>query len=81
MPDKEGIELIMEARRSYPKVKIIAMSGGGRINSKENYLKLAKKFGADYVIAKPFSNREILAGINTVLEPLRANEVKLESKS
>lgn len=67
MPDKEGIELIREVRRSSPAVKIIAMSGGGRINPRDDYLKLAKKFGADYVIAKPFSNREMLDRVKMVL--------------
>jgi len=29
MPEMEGIETIMELRRRFPDVKIIAMSGGG----------------------------------------------------
>ena len=66
MPDKEGLETIMEFRRSYPDVKIIAMSGGGRTGA-QNYLDLAKKFGADYIVTKPFSNKEILDGIQIVV--------------
>jgi CheY-like chemotaxis protein len=66
MPDKEGLETIMEFRRSYPDVKIIAMSGGGRTGA-QNYLELAKKFGADYIVTKPFSNKEILDGIQIVV--------------
>src|SRR5687768_12074125 len=34
MPDKEGIETIMEIQRMRPELKIIAMSGGGRISPK-----------------------------------------------
>jgi DNA-binding NarL/FixJ family response regulator len=45
MPKKEGIETIKELRRDYPDVKIIAMSGGGKISSVD-YLKLARQFGA-----------------------------------
>ncbi len=30
MPEKEGIETIMDLRREFPEVKIIAVSGGGR---------------------------------------------------
>lgn len=67
MPNKEGIETIMELRRSSHDVKTIAMSGGGR-NSPENYLKLAMKFGANLTLAKPFTNQEILDAVNIVLE-------------
>jgi DNA-binding response OmpR family regulator len=66
MPDKEGLETIMEFRRSYPDVKIIAMSGGGRTGA-QNYLQLAKKLGADHILTKPFSNQEILDGIHIVV--------------
>lgn len=66
MPDKEGLETILEFRRSYPDVKIIAMSGGGRTGA-QNYLELAKKLGADHILTKPFSNKEILDGIQIVV--------------
>ena len=67
MPDKEGIETIMKVRDSYPHVKIIAMSGGGRTGA-QNFLELAKKFGADYILAKPFSNKELLDGVHLLLQ-------------
>ena len=66
MPNKEGIETILEFRRNHPGLRIIAMSGGGR-NSAQDYLKLAKSFGADYVLSKPFSNQAILDVVKTVL--------------
>ena len=66
MPNKEGIETILEFRRNHPGLRIIAMSGGGR-NSAQDYLKLAKSFGADYVLTKPFSNQAILDVVKTVL--------------
>jgi len=37
MPEKEGIETIMELRRDFRDVKVIAMSGGGKIEP-ETYL-------------------------------------------
>jgi CheY-like chemotaxis protein len=67
MPNKEGIETIMELRRSCRDLKIIAMSGGGR-NSSQDYLKLAKRCGADLTLAKPFTNQEILDAVSLVLE-------------
>lgn len=53
MPDKEGIETILELRKTRPHLKIIAMSGGGRLYDFDP-LKLAIDCGANFVIAKPF---------------------------
>jgi len=58
MPDKEGIETIRELRRDFPEVKIIAISGGGRLGL-ERYLKLAKKMGAQRTLEKPFNGNEL----------------------
>lgn len=66
MPDKEGLETIIDFRRMYPEVKIIAMSGGGR-NSPQDYLDMAKKLGAAEVIAKPFSIDDFLSCVEMVL--------------
>jgi DNA-binding response OmpR family regulator len=66
MPEKEGLETIEEFRKKFPEVKIIAMSGGGRV-SVTDYLKIAKVMGADGILAKPFSNDEMAAAIDAVL--------------
>jgi YesN/AraC family two-component response regulator len=63
MPEKEGLSLIKEIRIKNLKTKIVAISGGGRISA-YNYLKLAKKFGADRTIAKPFTSNELHSVIN-----------------
>ena len=68
MPGKEGIETIMDLRRITPGVKIIAMSGGGRVTSVD-YLQIAKQVGAKQVLAKPFLYEELQAAINEVLPP------------
>lgn len=62
MPEKEGLETISELRRGYPRVKIIAISGGGQYKP-EGYLELAKQHGADRVLAKPFGSWEILGAV------------------
>jgi CheY-like chemotaxis protein len=62
MPEKEGLETIMELRQSHPRIKIIAMSGGGRL-SNEDYLHLAKRFGAAVTLAKPFAREELKAAL------------------
>ena len=59
MPEQEGIETIMRMKRERPEVKIIAISGGGRIGNVD-VLTAAKSLGADHIIAKPFEAEELL---------------------
>lgn len=59
MPRREGIETIIEIRKTAPETPIIAISGGGRIGP-ENYLDAAVKMGATHVFAKPFDRAELL---------------------
>lgn len=66
MPDMEGIELILELRRTRPDLRVIAMSAGGRI-SPDNYLSLAKHSGATRTIAKPFELEDFTALVAEVL--------------
>lgn len=66
MPDKEGLEVIMELAKETPKPKVIAMSGGGMMEP-GTYLSLAGKLGADEVIQKPFRPAELLALIDKLL--------------
>jgi DNA-binding response OmpR family regulator len=67
MPDKEGLQTIREMRALSPEIKIIAMSGGGRNDSK-TYLKMAQSFGAAYVLDKPFSITDFLDIVNKMLD-------------
>ncbi|MDY6951804.1 MAG: response regulator [Thermodesulfobacteriota bacterium] len=66
MPEKEGLETIRELRRDFPKVKIVAISGGGRIRADE-YLPMAEKFGADRTLAKPFDPKELLDAVHELV--------------
>jgi len=68
MPDKEGIEMIMEMRKMKPDLPIIAMSGGGR-GSSSDYLEMAALLGAKRTLAKPFSAQELLDAVSAVLKP------------
>jgi DNA-binding response OmpR family regulator len=60
MPEKEGLEVLMELRKKRPPVKIIAISGG-------DYLHMAKLMGAAKVLAKPFSSDVLIAAIDELL--------------
>jgi len=67
MPKKEGIETIREIRQVRPDTKVIAISGSDIGSSGPFYLQIAKKLGADAVLAKPFRARELLQMITRVL--------------
>ena len=66
MPEKEGIETIMELRSLDAQVKIIAISGGGRINP-DDYLNWARRFGVRHTFTKPVDRDQLLNGINDLL--------------
>jgi DNA-binding NtrC family response regulator len=53
MPNKSGLDVISEIRRTYPAIKVIAISGGGRIKETNDLLEKAKELGADVVMPKP----------------------------
>ncbi len=67
MPERDGLEFITEVRKKFPGVKIIAMSGGGHI-ARDSYLRIAKNFGAHFLLEKPFSQAGVLGAIEAVLK-------------
>jgi CheY-like chemotaxis protein len=69
MPKVDGMEFLMKLRDledGMPQ-KVIAMSGGGQLTS-EYYLDMAKAFGVDRILAKPFSTKALEQEVNSVLE-------------
>ena len=66
MPEKEGLEVLMELRRKPSPVKILAISGGGS-TGKVEYLQMAKLMGAAAVLAKPFSIDALMAAVDALL--------------
>jgi DNA-binding response OmpR family regulator len=67
MPTQEGIETIVAMKGARPDVKILAMSGGGRIVG-EQFLYIAGHLGADRVIAKPFRLAEVVQIVDELIE-------------
>ena len=67
MPEKDGVEFIIELRKSFPCVKIIAMSGGGWGMDAPLGLRLAKAFGAGHSLEKPLSQKRVLEAVHLVL--------------
>ena len=66
MPEKEGLETILELRRDAPELKIIAISGGGR-QGILGFLEVAERFGADKTLAKPFQPPQMISMVEELL--------------
>lgn len=66
MPNRDGIEVVMELKRSCPRTKIIAATGGGHMRMME-IASAAQSLGADHVLYKPFERESLLAAVNAVL--------------
>ena len=58
MPDKDGIETIIELKKLYPMVKIVAMSGWTSTQGSD-YLQVAREIGAAVTLQKPFDPAEL----------------------
>lgn len=67
MPNKDGIGMIIDLKKEFPDVKIIAMSGGG-LNKPDGYLKGAKKLGASCTLTKPIDREEMLQAVREILK-------------
>ena len=67
MPEKEGLETISELKEDFPDIKVIAISGGGRVGPND-YLHLAKMLGAQRTLTKPIELPELLKTIKELLE-------------
>jgi DNA-binding NtrC family response regulator len=68
MPDGDGLEVIREAKRIQPGVRLLAISGGGRHLQAVDCLRLAQALGAHAVLLKPFTRDELLSAVGRVLE-------------
>jgi DNA-binding response OmpR family regulator len=58
MPEKEGLETILELRKTRPDLPVIAMSGGS--SRYGDHLQEAQLFGARYILRKPFEFEELV---------------------
>ena len=67
MPEKEGVETIIELIKQNPGVHIIAISGGGR-KGPDLYLKIAEKMGASKIFSKPVDRREMIDTVRDLLD-------------
>ncbi len=66
MPEKGGIETIIDIHRMYPLIKRIAISGKVE-TSNDSIQELAKRFKVDAVFAKPFEIFDLLEKIESLV--------------
>ncbi len=67
MPEQDGVGVMLQLSKEHPDIKIIAISGGGRI-SPESYLYMAEKFGAIKTFTKPFDINDFVDAVKTLLK-------------
>lgn len=67
MPEKEGIETILEMRRIRVDVPIIAISGGGATGDLQ-FLQFAGRLGADRILPKPIDPAQLVQAVRQVLQ-------------
>ena len=76
MPKVNGVQAIESIRKSFPSVRIIAISGGGNFGitayqptaiTTTAYLASAEKAGAHLVLTKPFESTDLIRAVEKVL--------------
>jgi CheY-like chemotaxis protein len=72
MPEEDGLKVVIKLRELKPSIKIIAISGGGKVGP-GSYLNMAKALGADAIYSKPFSINDLIAKIEQLLENEQLN--------
>ncbi len=66
MPRVDGLDAINAVRASHKNLKVIAISGGGP-DFNQDYLQVAKTFGATNVLHKPFEPDALVTVVNETL--------------
>ena len=67
MPNKDGIETILELKENYPDLKVIAISGGD-FSVPNHTLETATTVGAIRTLSKPFARKQLLETVEEVLD-------------
>jgi CheY-like chemotaxis protein len=66
MPNKDGLETIAELRGRRPRMKVLAISSGGRMEAGQ-LLRMALVFGADETMAKPLRSDALTEAVSRLL--------------
>ena len=63
MPDKDGVETLLELRHDFPDIKVIVISGNA-----QEFLPITEDLGAHRTLTKPFKAIQVLEAIQELLE-------------
>ena len=66
MPEQDGFEVLERLRQTRSTVPVIAISGGGAINSR-HYLAVAEQLGVRRTFAKPLDLDEFARAVSEIL--------------
>lgn len=66
MPERDGIEMMMEIRRHRPQAKILAMTAFHHSGSVD-FADMLRQLGADDVLIKPFAPEVLLAKVDRLV--------------
>ncbi|MBN1517396.1 response regulator [Candidatus Sumerlaeota bacterium] len=67
MPEKDGLETVIEIRKKASDTRIIAYTGGGPF-SPDELLSTAKLLGCCSVLSKPLRSDELISAVQEALE-------------
>jgi CheY-like chemotaxis protein len=76
MPKMNGVQAIESIRKAFPRVRIIAISGGGNFGAAayqptaittNAYLASAERAGAHFVLTKPFEAEDLIEAVGQLL--------------
>ncbi|MDD5229461.1 MAG: response regulator [Methylococcales bacterium] len=68
MPNKNGVELIIELKQLNPDVAIIAMSGGSRTIDADFFLEGAEHLSVQGILQKPFTRDQLREAVQLALK-------------
>ena len=68
MPERDGVEVISEIRKTTRGIRILAVSGRRHIGTVD-LLGMAQTLGADDSLMKPFDGDELVAKVQALLAP------------
>jgi DNA-binding response OmpR family regulator len=67
MPEKGGLQTIVELKREFPNAKVIGISGGFQKKTDEDQ-SLAELLGVEGTLSKPFAADELLKMVGDILK-------------